>query len=509
MTKLNIPLQNFDGIGLARPKDLPKPTPQSLQKLEQLLHENDHKYGLLFPEHRQFHNHNVHALVSAYYLGASPEAIQTVYEQSSTSLVNFEDDEPKEINTHTWFDHLDDKSFIRGYYDFFRSRILVDAGDESQATQHWKPVLHKYLLQHYERNGKQQTLLDGIFGGLTHVVIHLGYATEVNSWEIGAETLALGATGFDTGDLEQVSSPYPYKPPSTKSKHPSDPLKLLDLINKDTRLDTGETQPQTDGSFAVPYLSVLAEYIDALELTEVNVDSVLKKLLYAAVLTVVASHPDKDARNNTQGYSFFLIHLLTSLHEIIEITTLATDIYNDKSNEVTSEKDKKLYRNIPEKQVILPKEYILAVIKNYWVQFVVLYFEQLRPHIDAKRIEIGATALGDKLPGKDDIWNRVHELLFDPSVHEVPEDERERKYPYECHLHKAIRAILFASRYLTTEDEHEDGDGAETHEFGNRYFYGKAAYLMARASKWKLYSSRQESTRHLDIVTRVERLQLG
>lgn len=163
--------QNFDGIGLKRPADLPFPTSQSRKKLVQLLLANHHNYNVLCSEDRSSQNILSHVLVSLYYLGASPDQLYSSYEMLVENLIEWEEDSPQEVTLEDWHDFIGKKEYSRGFFDFYKEKIQDD-----DSGNDWKKTAHYFLTEVFDKGkgSEEICLLSGIFGGSINALIHLG-----------------------------------------------------------------------------------------------------------------------------------------------------------------------------------------------------------------------------------------------------------------------------------------------------------------------------------------------
>lgn len=209
-------------------------------------------------------------------------------------------------------------------------------------------------------------------------------------------------------------------------------------------------------AIAEKYHDVILEYTQALRVTPETVDATLRQLLHVAVLQVFPVQSGADTPGRSWGP--VRLQLLASLHSIIEIGTLVTDIHN--GGPATD--DGKTRRTVEAAQVVIPRDHFVVLVHNYWVLFVALYIAQSRPlsQIDAPREEATFKSYGDTVPNQDDIWAVINSLIL-PTVNSknplVAEDS-------DGSVFTTVRALLFASQYLGPESS---------------YFYAKAAWIIA------------------------------
>lgn len=167
--KLNF--QDFDGLGLQRPRDLPLSTPESHRKLIQLLLTNHLTYCVLSGNSREYFNDTHHVLISAYYLGAKPEVLYSIYEGITKSLEEWKEDSPQEVTQDDWPEFVCDKTYVRGFFDFFKEQI-----QENSSDYQWKATVKRYIFDEFEKEDtKEKTqLFNGILGGIGNTLLHLG-----------------------------------------------------------------------------------------------------------------------------------------------------------------------------------------------------------------------------------------------------------------------------------------------------------------------------------------------
>ena len=146
--------------------------------------------------HSHSHNHLPHALGSAYLLGASSEHLTRLYESESKPLEPWPSIGLGEIARHDWREHISDRRYQRAYLDFFEDELVRLGYD-------WRRVVAEYLFQ-----GPGPLIFGGL-GGLGHPLIHLGYAFELESKELGMEALAMFATNYGLHEYIDAEFPTP------------------------------------------------------------------------------------------------------------------------------------------------------------------------------------------------------------------------------------------------------------------------------------------------------------
>jgi hypothetical protein len=150
-----------------------KPHPESMKKLEYFIKGNHFNYGILF-NGKRYHNHVPHILISAYFLGATPAQLADIYENGSKILSPWKEDSPAVLTPDDWKDFRGRKQYERGFFDYFTDQI-------TDSKSNWKTMARKFFVD------DKDNLLIGLYGGLFHPLIHLGYAVEADSSLLGIE----------------------------------------------------------------------------------------------------------------------------------------------------------------------------------------------------------------------------------------------------------------------------------------------------------------------------------
>lgn len=448
----------FDGLNLApRPKGLPAPTPESKAKLHQLLRANHQFYSTLYNS-RKFHNHTPHALASAYFLGATPETLYELYEQNTEPLARWEEDSPAEVTDDDWFELLGDKRYERGFQDYFQEKIT------DGKTFDWKEVFSQFV---YDERAPG-AIVHGLFGGLLHPLIHLGYAAELDDWEIASESLTLAATGYQNYNFDLLNV-VGFSKPSPGSERALD---LLAAIRADPAFDghvsskPGQVGSKDISDLVESHSEEITRYINrfAVGKTPDALAENLTELLVAASLLLTATHKDLDSANpdlRLPQSDFFILHLFTSTQASLEI------FLNPKTAELFS------------------VELKYQMVQKLWTMFIILYIAQKRPSVVLARVTEPANP--DVLPGtdsNDEVWAKIYSILFTESEQ------------YDSHVLKAVRGLLFTSRHVTAAQRERYGvpDEAQGVEF-----FTLAAYTFAFSMRGQGYVGYERSTKTLDI----------
>ncbi|KAG5356014.1 hypothetical protein CJU89_5734 [Yarrowia sp. B02] len=365
---------------------------------------------------RKFHNHLAHILGAGYFLGASPQQLTAIYEEDIKELVEWKEDSPEELTMDTYPKHLGDVRYERGFFDLFQEEVT------DVASYDWKAVANE-VYSYTEGVPNSGALFPGLAFGLLHPLIHLSYAFELDAAPVAVEAMTIACMDFRKSArklLEKRELP---------EVQYSDPFAVLNLLQKDKSLDNVEWDLVMDP--VNKQLDTVIKYADMLELPEDPL-KLAATLLHSSVAYFGAAHKDNKPR-----YSFFFLHGLTGSQALCEIVASKhfSDVFKDPNAGQTL-------------------GYFV------WVNFIVLYMYHLRPTIDPKRI-IDAETPSDEYP-------KAVELAL------TSEDR------YDEHYVKAIRAIMFADRFV---HDHRPDLAASVAED----YYAKAAWLFAKNKPGKKY----------------------
>ncbi|KAJ5780680.1 hypothetical protein N7457_005840 [Penicillium paradoxum] len=139
----------------------------------------NHVENSLF-DSREVPNQIMQLLSSSFLQGADADILSRIYEKKVLDLVKW-NDSPAEVTTLDWKNHLGRREFDRAFVNFFEDE-MVNLGYD------WKEVVTEYLF-----DGKEP-VFDSIMASLGLPLVHLAYAFEMNSRELGMEALGLAAT---------------------------------------------------------------------------------------------------------------------------------------------------------------------------------------------------------------------------------------------------------------------------------------------------------------------------
>lgn len=107
--------------------------------LKHLLKANHANYAILFNK-LLFHNHNPHALCSAYLLGASEAKLHEIYETEIERLDPWKPS-PAEVADLDWGDFVGDKRYERAFVDYFEDKLAM------RFTYDWKREVQHFLFE--------------------------------------------------------------------------------------------------------------------------------------------------------------------------------------------------------------------------------------------------------------------------------------------------------------------------------------------------------------------------
>ncbi|KAI1106993.1 hypothetical protein F4804DRAFT_298984 [Jackrogersella minutella] len=347
--------------------------------LKHLLRANHVNHSILYHD-LEFHNHMPHILATAYLLGADVQQLHTIYDVEAQTLEPWHPS-PAEIVEDDWKDFLGDPRYQRAYVDFFEDALAL------KHNYQWKGVVEEYLY-----DGKRP-LVNCLFGGLGHPIIHLAYAFEVDSREVAMEALGMTATQYNFLH-KYIDDPSYSKPSSIKS---SSPLELLRKLADDNRLDGlfKESGAENIEPLFQKHEDIVLEYWNAWHLNDPVKDFELSQEV--AVDVVIASVP-----RGTHSYNFYMCHILTTSHAVRILLPF------------------------------IPPQFRINLVRQWWLFAIAVYIAVLRPKIDTDYIGPG--------DGQTQ-WDYVErKALSGP-------------HATDAHYVKVIRAIKEAAR--TWGDVHE------------------------------------------------------
>lgn len=373
--------------------DVETSTDKRDRRLKHLLKLNHANFSILYNQ-RRFHNHTPHILGSTYILGGSADHLTEIYEHAAKEGHEHWEDSTGEIAFHDYRDFLGKREYQRAWVDFFEDQLVDHQYD-------WKQVAARFL---FERGPKESSNAYPIFtcltAGLGHPLIHLGYAYELSSREVGMEALGLAATCYDPSLAALLEE----NPPSTSLQPSSNLFEIFNKVRTDSRLDPyfpkiGDnnlsrllSEPQL--------LEILQEHFNAWQIPEPK--SAFEQSQRLAVALLISTSPLSPT--NGHGYDFFLLHVLTTSHACRIL--------------------------IP----FLPAEYHVTLLREWFLITLALYIAQLRPNLDTAMEAIEGYDTEKKT------WDDCRKLAL------------KGEHRFDEHYVKGIRAIQEASKVWTGTD---------------------------------------------------------
>jgi hypothetical protein len=249
------------------------------------------KYQVLYNE-RQFHNHNAHHLASLFLLGVTDEQLEKAYKTMCKDLDPYEPS-PQPITVSNWREFLGNKQYCRSYRDFFNEQLMSKGTD-------WQKTLLEFLLDNPE-----QPLINSLVSGLAHPLIHVGYAFEMNSVQVGVEALAMTAVCYNY--LHEVIDKL--QSPNSPSKGAID---IFKAIRSDARLPIYDKPGVSNLELTVQNCQeqIMFHY-NQWRMNSGDLAKAIEELFDLTVYLYGATHkPDQIV------FDFFVLHLLTSMHAI-------------------------------------------------------------------------------------------------------------------------------------------------------------------------------------------------
>ncbi|RDL38477.1 Uncharacterized protein BP5553_02817 [Venustampulla echinocandica] len=349
--------------------------------LKHLIRANHVNHSIIY-HNLQYHNHMPHILSSAYAFGANADQLHKIYAEESKQLEPWHDS-PAEVTSADWRDFLGDARYQRAYVDFFEDELALNFNYD------WTKVAEEYLF-----SGKQP-LINGLIGGIGHPLIHLSYAYEFSSKELGMEALAMACTSYNY--LHKYLDQPSYTKPSTYST--TSPLEILHKIAEDKRFD-GLFKSRGAENIKVLFQdheNLVLEHWNAWEI--VDPTKQFRDSQEAAIALLL-----RTVKPGTHSYDFFVVHILTTSHAVRILLPL------------------------------IPKKFHISLVRQWWLLTIAVYIAQLRP------------AINDDIEVKPDKqWNYVDQMAVSGP------------WATDAHYVKALRAIKEAaftwgdvhSRYIT------------------------------------------------------------
>ncbi|KAK9477326.1 hypothetical protein V1514DRAFT_334122 [Lipomyces japonicus] len=361
---------------LKPPSDDPK------QRLQQLLRANHVTYAVLYNNHK-FHNHVPHHLGSAYFLGANAKQLYEIFENTTSDLERWKEDNPAEVTINDWRDFYSQRIYQKGYNDFFSDEVM-------EANYNWRKIILKYLLV------DDAKLLNGLISGLGHPLIHTAYAFELDSAEVAIEALTLGITNYSSSFGNLIDEFVANHGQKLSSRHEqeqvTDPVVLLDQI----RLSQVFDKLKPDLANEIDLTTILNEfpndvayYLHKLDISDL--DATIKRLFRAASLLLTATHQPGNYQ-----FDFVLVHALTVSNAVLNLLSQLPD-----------------------------RKHQVSLAGQLWTFLILTYLTSQRPVVSqAKLLEYHDSGHEARLN-----WQHVTELALSG------------KWRHDAHYVKAIRAL--------------------------------------------------------------------
>ncbi|PKS06530.1 hypothetical protein jhhlp_007278, partial [Lomentospora prolificans] len=263
------------------------------RRLKHLIKANHANYSILY-HNFEFHNHNAYILASAYLLGANEDQLRTLYDKQVGELEPWAES-PCEITEEDWIEYLGDGGYQRAFVDFFEDQLVM------RFSYDWKKLLENYMFQ------DKRPLISGLFGGLGHPLIHLGYAYEINSKELAIEALAMSSVQFSYFH-KYLDNPR-YTKPSSFSTYSL--AELLEQVRGDDRFSNLFPKRQLGNIDLLfeKHEDLVLEYWNAWEIRDP--EKQLEECQETAVSLLVAT-----VAPGTHSYNYLLVHVLTTSHAV-------------------------------------------------------------------------------------------------------------------------------------------------------------------------------------------------
>ncbi|KAJ5612512.1 hypothetical protein N7510_005706 [Penicillium lagena] len=297
------------------------------------------------------HSHLPHLLGSAYFLGASAEQLEELYEHEVTTLKEINDTfiTGAAISRNNWREFLGQKSYTVAYVQYFDEELKRNNGD-------WKKVLRQYLFP------RPEPLINGFSGGLGHPFIHLAYAWELRAPTVATEALSLGCT--ENIEVHGLLDNYPADNSTYKTSSLAD---VIRRIHDDKRFDgLFEHQGITNAeSLMQQRFEAVLEHWNAWE-----VDNPLQQLENCCDVSVLLAIATGDRERK---FDFYLVHTMTVAHALRVLWEL------------------------------FPEDQRSCILRQYALFVIIVYICQLKPEVNFDQIDaIESVQLAD-----GDDWDLV------------------------------------------------------------------------------------------------------
>ncbi|KAJ8082863.1 hypothetical protein PM082_008720 [Marasmius tenuissimus] len=285
------------------PNRLPGTSPQSTEKLRELLKINHENWHTFYDELGR-HNHISHHLLALWSMGADAEILQKGYDLH-VQLQKPKGDPKEAITKENFADHLADRSYYKAYVDFFTEFVREKGIVAALETFLFSDEMN--LRNAIEGTNKDTPeMLDRFRSGLLHPLIHVGYGVEFGMPGMIVEGLAQTAANR-TGNKFIVPRPMFEYHSDREGVHA---LNILARVQKDISLPVNETLlTEVMDDIAVSLLQYALDWLPdlypSLELAQEKV----KELEWAS--TIMYAIPGFKAGKDFNA-DFIAMHLVTS-----------------------------------------------------------------------------------------------------------------------------------------------------------------------------------------------------
>ncbi|TVY18131.1 Questin oxidase, partial [Lachnellula arida] len=275
-------------------------TNEAATKVSELLQENHDKHHI-FSSHVGFHNHIAHHLLTLYGVGAPASIIEQRYAENASHQ------RPVQINDEVAVEDLHSpEAFTKclGKGEYYHS-FLIFFQTEMELNG-WENVVIEYLFAGSETS---VDLLQRLYGGFLHPLIHLGFGIEFHQPAIIAEALAQAAchdkwTGEFLLAAGKAANANPTNSPKTY-------VQLLDEIREDKKLSTAaewdDGNKIRDG-ILVRAPKEMMNYATQWVVTPENLEQKTAEMINSSIyFTAAAQHPPKQVK-----FDFYFMHCVNS-----------------------------------------------------------------------------------------------------------------------------------------------------------------------------------------------------
>ncbi|KAF2106589.1 hypothetical protein BDV96DRAFT_507582 [Lophiotrema nucula] len=277
---------------------LPGISSETADKASELLNENHEKHHIFFNQ-SGFHNHIVHHLLTLFALNATPQELQTGYDDNASYQRPPAPVEKSVVkDMHDWEKYKTYLGKEKYYHDF-----LVFFQEEID-KKGWRGVLNEHM---FRGNDRADDMLVRMFAGFLHPIIHLGFGIEFEQPAIIAEALAQAAVHDDWMAPLFHESEKAAKANSPDRRPNKTVVKLLEEIKADKKLSSAAVWDDgnkiRDGVLKrAP--GEMTKYASQYLVLEENLEEKTAEMINAAVYyTGAAQHPPNQVK-----FDFYYIH---------------------------------------------------------------------------------------------------------------------------------------------------------------------------------------------------------